>query len=374
MRRLALLLLLFAAAQTARGEWTPSLDTAFGAAGEVSGRGQGDRELYRVRARPALKWSDGVFRFDGAYDFASAWSKTPELALGETPVLRLFDLKRDIYYARDNLTVQNLDRLNGEWRKGDFGVKAGRQPLGHGSGRFFNPSDIFAPKNPSATWSEYKGGVDAVRFTLRLDELSEAEAWAVAHEDGAGMGYYLLRGRTTAAVGDLSAYGGVTLGVPTAGFDYAFDLGGAGCYLEGAARLDREVGRTLRAVAGTSVRAAEDLDLLVELFYNGPGEEEYLNYWRTARTREWQNGEIFTLAEHYLAAGLGFGFSPIASVRANSLLNLDDGSALFLPSADWSVTEYVTLAGGASLGMTGGDRTEFGPAPDVVYVEVKINL
>lgn len=373
MKRLALALALAALAHPACAGWTPGLDAAFGGAAEVSGRSDGGGELYRARARPTLKWSGEAVAFEAAWDVASAWSKTPEAALGETPTLRICDLERVLSSGPENMTVQNLDRLNFEYREGDYSAKLGRQPLGHGSGRFFNPSDIFAPKNPGATWSEYKGGVDAARLTARIGELSEVEAFAVAHEEGWRDSYLLLRGRATTEAGDVSAYAGRTLGAPTVGADFAFDLSGAGCYVEGAARLDGEPRKTARLVAGAHTRLADDLDGLFELYFNGPGESDRGGYFRTIGTREWRNGEIFTLGRHYAVAGLEYGFSPVASLGANALINLDDGSALFLPTATWSATEYVTASAGASMG-TGGDRTEFGPAPDVIYLELKANL
>ncbi len=300
-------------------------------------------------------------------------------SLGTTSKLRSADFKR-VFHSDDNLLLaQNLDRLYGEFYLGEYFVRVGRQPIGHGNGRIFNPTDIFAPLSPYSTYSEYKAGVDSIRLEGQSGEDLSWEAIVVAHEDGASDRYSLLRVEKRLPEFNISGYAGKTLGEATLAVDIASDLGGVGWYGEGVWR-DREGGdSSLRAMTGAHTRFENDINGLVELFFNGVGEGDSDNYLKALFTKEWQNQEGYLLARWYAAVEADYQFTPLLIGRVVWLQNLSDGSALIQPSFGLSYYEAeeltVSFSGGGSLKIEGrGDNSEFGGYPHTIFFEARVNL
>jgi hypothetical protein len=61
-------------------------------------------------------------------------------------------------------------------------LSIGRQPINWASNYYFSPNDLFAPFAPDDFLRIYKPGVDALRATLSLSQLSQAElVWAMGY-------------------------------------------------------------------------------------------------------------------------------------------------------------------------------------------------
>lgn len=378
MRLRLLLFAIFLAAHNAGAAWwEPSLDGAVGGAlewGEDRGR---DDPLARVRLRPGLRGGDdGDLYWQAAYEVATAWGEGAAVSLGRTPKLRIADLDEEISSGPHHAASQNLDRLYAEYRLGGPVATVGRQAVGHGSGRFFNPSDIFAPLNPAATWSEHKSGVDGARLAVPVGEDTEWELYLFAHEDGADDSYYLARGRAALGGLDVAAYAGSTLDAPTVAADVALDWLGAGWYAEGVARFDRSPGETLRATVGAHHRFPAEVDVFAEFHFNGPGQDEPEDYWQTLGSRAWDNGEIASLGRFYFAVGADYIVNPAVVVAASTVVNLSDSSVLVLPLVEWVAGDYfsVTLGGSLGFGPSAGAGSEYGSVPDFIFAEGRVNL
>lgn len=375
MRRTLAALALFLSCALARADWVPSLDAAIGAASVTAREPDTAGMLGRARARTGLKYaSGGPFSLDFAYEIYALAASGPARELGAPPKLRITDPDFIIDEGSDYLVAENLDRLSATYKHEGWRMTLGRQAIGHGSGRFFNSGDIFAPVNPGMVWSEYKAGVDALTVLGPLDETLDVGLIAAAHEDGAEKSYYLLKMRKIfPGLLDVSAYGGKTLGAPTAALDFAFDFLDAGFYFDSVCRFDREPSRTMRATAGLHYRIIEDLDFLGELHYSGPGAARKEEYPLALLTPEAMNGELFVLGRYYAVAGLSYALTPLVTLDAKGLFNAGDSSALYLGSLSWSVTEKITFDFGFSTGR-GEDGSEFSRSPSVMYAETRINL
>lgn len=371
-----LALLLALASPALAGELTPTLDLAAGGAqaydsGPANKRGD-NGEVLRARARLGLNYrSDGGVRYETALEGALLRADDPASLLPGDHPLRLENTTNGDRVEKKLGYTANLDRLNVQIANHTTRATLGRQALGHGSGKFFNPSDLFSPVNPSVAWTEYKTGVDAARLTRSCGDLAEAELYLVAHREGAKKAYYLTRYRTALSGADLSAYGGWTLGAPTLAFDLTGDVGGATLNLEAVARFDEDPSKNGRASLGASGRIGDTLDLFAEYHVNGPGELDWRNYVRATGTREWRNGEIFLSAVHYAAVGANLTVNPLLTMGVSWLVNLDDRSSLVNPWAEYWAAENLTLTAGATAGAGRGRSSEFGPRPDLLYLEVK---
>ena len=60
--------------------------------------------------------------------------------------------------------LQNLDRLNIQLQFDQGDLTIGRQAITFGSARIINPTDVFLPYNVTALNTEYRIGVDAIRY------------------------------------------------------------------------------------------------------------------------------------------------------------------------------------------------------------------
>lgn len=212
--------------------------------------------LARLRAGVTLApWE--AFRAEAAYEMNWFWVEniagTGYADPQRVTALRIDDIHREVSSGEDRLVTQNLDRLNVRGRFGNGTVVTlGRQAISHGSGRFFNPTDIFAPVSPHSTYSEYKNGVDALRLDVPFGEKARGEFWGVAHEDGARKSYYLARGELLLPGVSISGYGGATLGEATGALDFSGPFFGAEWHLEGVMRFDEPPSRGLRAAGGST--------------------------------------------------------------------------------------------------------------------------
>ena len=373
MKLPSILLLVLIAATAARADFTPTFDGAFGGAYAGNSEEEGALSRARMRFGAASGLAFGV-KAEAAWEGNVFLADEEVLPLAANPRERLGDPPLELSRGRNYIFRENLDRLYLAWERSSWNLTLGRQAVGHGSGRFFNPGDIFAPQNPGRLWSEYKSGIDAARLYSTVGEKSGFGALLAAHREGGRRAYYLVQGRTNVfdAV-DLSGYGGMTLGAPTAALDVAFDLYGAGLYADSVCRFDREFPKGFRSAVGVHGRVLPDLDAIAEYHFNGPGGAEKKSYPGTLFSEEAENGEIFVLGKNYAVLGLDWQAHPLVSAGMRALANLGDSSATTYFNISWSASDYVTVVLGGSAGR-GPGGSEFSGAPDTVFAEARLNL
>jgi hypothetical protein len=141
------------------------------------------------------------------------------------------------------------------------------------------------------------------------------------------------------------------------------------------AEIDR--GRFWRASVGVDRQLTPTLSLTAEVAWNGFGTSDPKNYPPVAAADRVRRGEINALGRRYAGASLGWQAHPLLAVTGLALANLDDGSVLFLPHADWSLSDSISVVFGAIVGIGPGLRSdgrpasEFGSAPQTLYAAIK---
>jgi hypothetical protein len=120
---------------------------------------------------------------------------------------------------------------------------------------------------------------------------------------------------------------------------------------------------------------------MLELHYNGAGEQDVSRYLTTEHPDAYQNFGVFLLARRYVLAGLSAQLSGVTSIAAQAILNLDDRSSFFQASVDrylsdaWSVQAgYYRFDGDEEIAITPAGielGSEFGWNPHVVYVGIR---
>ena len=322
---------------------------------------QTDRFLSRARFQLKLYLGSSAF-LEGHYQATLVLGRDAGLRGGGKGVrLRLLDPEPEIASGDDYLLLQNLDRLWLNLDLGPIGVGLGRQVIGHGPGRIFNPSDIFGPLPLFTTYTEYKSGVDALRLTRDLESGGEVELIGVAHRDGLEKGIGVIRLAREFKGWGFSAYGGYSLGRPTLGLALSGNLGPAGWYAEGLGRFEEDT--VLRASAGLDYRFPFGLEVLGEVYHNGSGSGDRSGYGSVRQGKSWENGEIFLVGRWYAALYLGYEITPLIRGDLTWIQNLNDGSAMIMGGLSWDLTDRVLLRAGALVGL--GQETALGEEGDV---------
>ncbi|HAN32659.1 MAG TPA: hypothetical protein DCQ06_13775 [Myxococcales bacterium] len=377
---------------------------------------RGDLGLAVVRLRPIAEvtFFDQI-RLELGWDVLpvmAVGSNLQQLAVAPQNRLRLADFK-PVLYQGDGMNLQhNLDRLFLRWIVGQFELRIGRQAIGHGGARLLPSADLFGPFGPGAVATEFKRGVDAIRLTRPIGDAWELELFAVMHRGAQGDespdtglrdGVYLARvlWRVPEML-DASILVGMSYRLPTFALALNGDVWGAGWYLEGSGRWDKEADAEigdpqgplqLRLTAGLDRQWQDQWRTLVEVSYQSTGMggadladplslgQPAVQMSAAAQRLPIEVGEGFLLGRWYAAAMVSKPFRDLHSLQCAAIVNLQDGSALVMPGVSFSMSDDVTLAIGALLsfgkrptrsiaGIT-VPRSELGSGPMLGYLDVR---
>jgi len=205
----------------------------------------------------------------------------PMLPLGFTPEgnnYRLSDL-RDVIGAEGHKheLVQNLDRLNVQWQTSAGDLTVGRQAMTFGSARVINPTDVFLPFNVQAFNTEYRVGIDGIRFQRPLGDLGELDLGIVLGDDARGStSAAFARARTRLLDQDVTFTAMRFSGENLLGFGIESSLWTMGVWLEAAYVYSED--EYLRLSTGLDYAFSEKWFGLVEYHYNGAGTDESNRY------------------------------------------------------------------------------------------------
>ena len=288
------------------------------------------------------------------------------------PRLLSEDNKHQIY--------QNLDRFNVQIQMDAGDLTLGRQAISFGSARIINPTDIFLPFDVRTFNTEYRTGVDAVRFQRPWGELGEIDFGLVLGDDAdpensaafvqlrtnaAGVDYHL-------AVMRFSKQDLLGFGVQSA-------IGGMGFWFEAAGVWGDE--DYTRLSIGLDYAFSENTFGQIEYHYNGAGSDDPENYLANLQTLPYQRGGVFLSGEHYLMPSFTLQLSPLWFVAAQAIINLSDHSAFGSISAEYNIAEDFYMDFGYYHFM-GDDLTvnrmglpefgsEYGPNPNTLYMSIR---
>jgi hypothetical protein len=294
----------------------------------------------------------------------------------------------------DFLWVHELDRMAATVSVSRLDLIFGRQAITWGTGRFWQPTDLFSPFAPLQVDREFKAGNDAARLLLALGNFTQAEfVWAFGRDADPDRSAGVGKLKTLVKDYDVSVLGGWVQTDTVGGGDFAGDLGGTGIGLHGEVLFNHVRDR------------ADYLDLLIGLDYRFPGKGpyllgEYYYYGVGAANPEGLNQVLLDnrplsrgtllLGRHNLGLGAGYEIFPILTGMFNVLVNLTDPSAILNPVLEYSVADnaaatawctiplgeaptFVLPAGG--LGVPDVLlNSEYGTYPFTLFVEVRLYM
>ena len=284
---------------------------------------------------------------------------------------RLFDLTRVISKDNNHILAHRLDRLYVNFTGTDTVARIGRQTLSWGNGLIYSPMDFFNPFDPSAIDTEYKTGDDMVYGQLLQDNGNDLQAvWVIRRDnnqdinstvDSIAAKYHGFIGNNEFDLLIADHFNDTIVGAGG-----IVSLGGA--IWRGDITLTRTPTQNTTSLV-TSLSYSwqsfgHNTSGVVEFFYNGFGQDNN-NYsplalaGNTDLSSRLERGELFTLAQSYIAASASIELSPLWVVTPNLFINTNDHSlfAQLLSSYEIKQELQIVTALGMPIGKTG---TEFG--------------
>jgi hypothetical protein len=296
-------------------------------------------------------------------------------SLAPTPAPRFMDLEEEARIGDGGQRMAHgIDRLFLKFQSDWVELAVGRMALSWGTGRLFNPTDMWSPFSATEIDKDEKRGVDLVYASLNLPlemgleavyaPLSFDDEYEIKNEESA------VGGRLRFNVGeyDFSAMGGYFNGDYVTGGDFSGYLWNAGFRGEGSYTFvdpEDQERDYLRAVVSLDYGFAVAWNpyLLGEYFYNGLGEpdsDDYLERYSDASVaRMAMLGRSFNIGQNYLAMTGRIQPHALVTTNLTPIVNVNDGSFVTSMSVIYAVTDYADLIAGANV-FGGGPGTEFG--------------
>ncbi len=322
--------------------------------------------LTRVRLRPQIFLWNGA-RINYEHEIDLLYSKEISLFdLTSTNNRRqYFDLKWQPVNSKETKIIHYVDRLY--FRQGfDWGnFTIGRQRISWGTGRIWNPTDLFNPINPANFSKLEKDGADVVSITYNFGSFTDLNLVynPLDKPENSNAGF---RFRTNYDEFDISVIGGYFDKRIVAGGDFAGNLFDAGVRGEGIISMDRNNlnENYIKFILGADNQFTSKLYALIEYQFNGEGKEDKLRY----NFGDLLKGKILNLSRNYIFLSGNYLLTPLLTFTLSNNLNLNDGSGFTGFSGSYSLTGnfYVNL--GAQL-TYGKQFTEYWFYPTSVYLQ-----
>ncbi|MGD0337519.1 MAG: hypothetical protein ABSB78_01885 [Bacteroidota bacterium] len=319
----------------------------------------------RLRLRPTLSlWTDARLALE--YEATSAYHSTSVLMplQQEEPRRQVVKLTWQPINESHFSLLHFIDRFTFTQRLGSIEFVLGRQRISLGTGRIWNPTDLFNPLNPTSFAKIEKDGVDAFSTKFFLGEFTDLQLVVNPQKKQHGNAGY--RFRTNFEEFDLSTVGGIFDDRLIVGGDFAGNLLDAGVRGELIVSTEREnlSSNFTTFILGADYQFTSKLYALVEYHHNGEGKNNRTLY----ELLRLINGEILNLGRDYLAVQAVYQIHPLVMASISTIGNLNDGSRFFAIIATYSVTENTSLTLGGQI-FTGDQFTEYWYYPGSIFLK-----
>ncbi len=323
-------------------------------------------DITRARFDFDLKYKK-LFAFKAVYDqeaLLGDYLRTQEFRqVNDVKSKDFLDLDWTLSNGQNIFWRHRLYRAYGQYKTEKASIAVGRQRIAWGTGRFWNPTDLFNPIDPLQLEQDEKRGIDAVSFDWFFDDFSFLNLVYAPQKSQENLKAG-LRLKTSLEDWDLSFIGGRFEGDKVIGGDFSTTL------FEGGIRGEMTYTHTstdnndfFRFVLSYDYTFENSLYFLFEYFYNGGNLPVF------DLTSFLQDG-IVTVQKNFLGLNLGYDITPL--VRAEALLIWDvDGKSIFIwPKLIWSVAQNLdaTLSGQI---YHGNEDSEFGSFSNLYHAQLQ---
>ena len=297
----------------------------------------------------------------------------------ETPEFQFTkDLESPTACNLDTFVVDNEDVL---WRANLFraylklsakntDLTAGCQRIAWGTGRLWNPTDLFNPISPLQIERNQRDGVNAINLEHYFNELSGIN---LIYSTGEGSNNDSFAGRLKLNFKgyDYSFMAGEFREEKVVGFDFGGNIGAAGFRGEATYTNSDERGDFVRGVLSWDYSWPNTFYLLFEYLYNGGNFKTPIipGVFPEATSRRF-SGEIATKNQNFIGNAIGYEITPLWTVNAISVYDLDESSIFIGPTINWNVLTNLDWTTGAQF-FAGSEDSEYGSTKNVYYMSLK---
>jgi len=313
--------------------------------------------------------------YEPSIEFRSAAS--PQFAR-KSNNYRLADIKNNESNVNKTIVFHNLDRLNVQLQLKAGDLTIGRQAITFGSARIINPSDVFLPFNFRVRNTEYRTGIDAIRFQKPLGELSELDMGIVLSKDAKiENSAVFVQWLGNLSGNDIQVTAMQFSKQKLLGLGYQGALGAIGTWLEVA--YVKGNADYYRLSLGFDYAFTENTFFMLEYHNNGAGASNPSGYTDLQNDKAYQDGGVFLLGTNYLLSSLNWQISALLNLGFQGIVNLDDKSLFLNAALNYSLSENLYL-GLAYYHFTGDDflnaleglqfGSEYGGNPNSISIDL----
>ena len=295
-------------------------------------------------------------KIQGTWSDAAGGTQTLGFGVSAVPQ-RFVNLRTTITSGSHGSLTHDVDRLSATARVGPADVTVGRQPITWGLATVFPVTDLWTQFSPFELDTENKPGTDAVRALVYPSPQVELDM--VMADRGAWR--------------DLSAGARATVSLPAADvyvgggkfWREVIGMGGVAAVVgEWKVRAEAAVPWNLDAdslmrprITVGADRIGATVQLSVEYHYNGLGASNPASYQAVLASPAFARGETYYLGRHLAGAFASWAATDRLTVGLGSMVNLNDGSVAFLPSASRDIGQRYRLTAGGLLSL--GSHPDF---------------
>jgi hypothetical protein len=323
-------------------------------------------DLTRLRLRPSLlPWDGATFGLE--YEATALYHNTTLSEFLTTTTLRrqLLDLRWNPVNDGHFTASHFVDRLYFRQNFQSASLVIGRQRIAWGTGRIWNPTDLFNPINPASFEKIEKDGADAISFKYYFASFTDLEL-VYNPEDHFKSWNGAFRFLTNYHEYDVSVMGGYFDDRLVAGGDFAGNLFEAGLRGEGIFSAEKNDlnNHFVKFILGLDYQFTAKLYGLIEYQFNGEGQTDENRY----QLQRLFTGEILNLNRNYLFVDATYQIHPLVNTGIGFNLNLNDGSGFLSPVVTYSVQSNVDLSLGGLI-VFGKERSEYWYYPASIYLK-----
>lgn len=280
----------------------------------------------------------------------------------------------DRYYV--DLSVNPVDNNTAHWRSEFYrlyirassrkaNLTVGRQRIAWGTGRLWNPTDLFNPVSPLQLEPGEKRGADAVFLGLRPMENLHLEAAGAIGSDKNDTRWG-LRGRSKLGSYDISAMAGRFRDSKVVGFDFSGYIGDDGFRGEFTHTWEGDDRHFWRGVLSYERGFKNGVIMLAEYLYNGGNIADFsLEAIESLATFD----AITTINRHFLAIQITKDLTPLIYGSLLSLVEIEDGGVFLFPTVAYSWKQDIDIIVGAQLFFA--DEGDFSFAHNTILMAIE---
>jgi len=323
-------------------------------------------DISRFRLRPSLTvGEDGFFMLE--YEANAAYSSAPLLysVLPQAIDKQVVDLSWNLVQSPRWTVTHFVDRLYYQHSTNIVDLTIGRQRISWGTGRVWNPTDLFNPINPTSFSKIEKDGVDAFLAKFVIGNFTDISLVFNAKREFRDNNFG-FRFRSNLEGYDFSFMGGMFDERIVVGADFAGSVLDAGLRGEGIFSTSRDNPQTnfVSMILGVDNQFTERLYALAEYHFNGRGKGSPSQY----ELQRLLQGGILNLGRHYVTAQASYLLHPLVATLLGTTRSLTDRSGFVSLNAVYSSSNETSLSLGGQY-FYGSSFTEYWYYPQSAYLK-----